>query len=385
MTDKEKDPNEGLAQDAALATEIKDADARRAEQLTYYGGDPDDNDGDLAKADRGNIIGDDDASEQSGSVQDSETEVEADADDSDADDGETESEDDDGVAAKAAGKDGKDEVEEVEEAEEAEEEEEEEVEDTDKKDSGIPRHRFNEVNRRMKAAEAQLVALKNTDKAKEAAKAETYDFEVAEEKYMSLLLDGKTKEAGQLRKEIRAAEKEDFVSEATVKAASRIDMTTAERTLDSLTREAESMFPIFNQDSENFSPQAVSKTLTWMRGYQAEGMSADNAFVAALADAIEIYKLDPGFDTKSPGDKDTKGKDTKVVDIKKGKTVVKKEPIKKVAEKIKASKQQGRSPAGEGKNSDAAGAVVPNLDQMSDDEIDALPAATLRRLRGDFM
>ena len=58
---KDKDPNEGLADDATLATDIKDEEARKDEQLEYFGGDKDDLDSeDFSAADRGDVVVDDD-------------------------------------------------------------------------------------------------------------------------------------------------------------------------------------------------------------------------------------------------------------------------------------------------------------------------------------
>ena len=50
---KDKDPNEGLADDAVLATDLGDVEARTAEQQTYYGGDPEEDTEDLGALDRG--------------------------------------------------------------------------------------------------------------------------------------------------------------------------------------------------------------------------------------------------------------------------------------------------------------------------------------------
>ena len=54
MAGKDKDPNEGLAKDASLATDLGDESKRTAEQLEYYGGDLDKDDTeDLSSLDRG--------------------------------------------------------------------------------------------------------------------------------------------------------------------------------------------------------------------------------------------------------------------------------------------------------------------------------------------
>lgn len=376
MAGKKKDPNEGLADDASLATDLGDEDERKAEQLAYYGGDNDD-DIDLDEnADRGDNIPDDKEDTDRGDEVDEESEEsEEKSEDSEeeADDAEEEqvSADDDEEA------DAEDESADDDDQEDSEDDEvEEEDEEPAPKEKGIPRHRFNEVNERMRKAEAKIASLEAIDKAAEDAAVDKFDFDEAEESYMALLLDGKTKEAGAKRREIREAEKSEFKAEAVQESTASVSVTQMEQAVDSLSKEAERMFPAFDENSDDFNPQAVSKTLTFMRGYQADGMGADDAFVAALADTIEIF----GLDTESQSDEesgDTAGKT--------GKTVTKKKAKADVKKKLDLAKKQGKSPAGEGKGSADVGAAVVDVETLTEDEIDALPAAQLARLRGDFI
>lgn len=360
---KKVDPNEGLAADAVLAEDLGDVAARQKEQLAYYGGDDDDADLDEA-ADRGdNIEEESDSGDRGDELKeesDSEEEGAGDGDESEEESGDEEAEDE--AADDDDQEDSADDV----------EEDEEEEEPAPKKEKGIPRARFNEVNTRMRQAEADLAALRAQKAAGESAAVEKFDFDAAEDEYMSLLLDGKTKDAGAKRREIREAEKADFKAEAKAETLEDVDTGHMERLVNSLSHEAEKMFPAFNQDSDDFNPAAVSKALTFMKGYQSDGMTPDDAFVAALADTIEIF----GLDTESLSDD---------VTPKGGKTVTKRAPITKTKEKIAASKRQGKSPAGEGKGSADVGAAVVDVNQLSEEEMDSLPAATLARLRGDFM
>ena len=56
-------------------------------------------------------------------------------------------------------------------------------------------------------------------------------------------------------------------------------------------------------------------------------------------------------------------------------------------DKTKAAlKDKAHTPiAGEGASSDSTGAVVPDVYNMSDDELDAIPAKMLARMRGDIV
>jgi hypothetical protein len=140
--------------------------------------------------------------------------------------------------------------------------------------------------------------------------------------------------------------------------------------LNSLTSQASQMYPIFDDTSDQYDQVATQKVLTFMRGYLSDGsMTPSDAFVAALADGIELYNLDA--DPEPQPELDTKP--------------TKKAPKKATKEKIKLAEKAAKSPAGHGKASTDAGAVVPDIEKMSDAEIDALPAETIARLRGDFV
>lgn len=389
---KAKDPAEGLEDDASKGIEIKDPDQRRADQLEYFGGDPETEDEleDLTKLDRGDGLeevkdddrGDDvsedsdeeESEEESKDDEEGEGEDETEGSEGDSADEETEDEDSD-----EGDKDGAESDEDESEDDEPAAEDDVEEEEEEEKPVGIPRKRFNEVNQRMKDAEAELIALRAEKTAGKEAAEETFDFDAAEDEYMVLLLDGKTKEAGGKRREIRAAEMEQFKSETAEETTTLVDEKAMTRVLKGLSGEAEKMFPIFDPDSENFNPDAVGKVLTFMKGYELGGMPSDDAFVTGLADAMEIYNLvQSDEETESQGDE-------KKEDEKPGKKVTKKAPITKVAEKIAASKQQGKSPAGQGDGSSDRGAVAPNIEDMTDEEMDALPPEMLARMRGDLL
>ena len=355
MTGKVDDPNEGLADDAVLATDLGDEDERRTEQLAYYGGDGDEIEVD--EADRGDVvIPEDDDGEEADDADEPKEEPS----------GEEEVQGDDDDADEAEGED--------EAVDESDDDDSEGDEDpAPKPDKGIPRHRFNEVNQRMRDAEAENASLRAEREAGKVETVDKFDFDAAEEEYMGLLLDGKTKDASAARRVIREAEKAEIKAEARAETMTEVDSTHAERVLNALTTEAENLFPQFDAKAAEFDPAIVAKTVTFMRGYQAQGETPDDAFISALADSIEFFGLD---DTESLGN---------VVTPKTGKTVTKKDPIRKVKEKIAASKRAVKPLADAGQGSADAGTVIPDIDQMSEDELDALPESMLARMRGDIL
>lgn len=372
--DTEADPNEGLADDAAEATDLGDESERRKQQLEYYGGEDDDLDYEsFEDVDRGDVLEeeeDDDEEKEEEQATEDEDESAAEEDDSDEDD---DSEDDD-ASDDESGDDGDEE--DAEESEDSDADDDDvESEDTPKSDQRIPIGRFNEVNERMKAAERRLAELENQEDAAEQVQKESYDFDKAESEYQELLLDGKVPEATSKRKEIRSAEHELWKQETKQETIQDVNHAEMERELNELTGQAAKMYPTFDDASADFDPVATNKVLTFMRGYVGE-MEPDDAFVAALSDVIDIYGLDTKYGYTE--DEATEKPAEKPAAKKKGSK-------KQTKKKIELAEKQVKTPAGQGRASTDSGVVAPDIDKMSDAELEALPEATLARLRGDFV
>lgn len=375
MTTKKVDPNEGLAADATLATDLGDEKQRFLDQIAEMGGEHDDDDDfDATGLDDGSDLNykapeddkkdDDDASKNSDddkSADDSDDDESSDEGDGDEADEADEDEDADADATE----DGTD-------ADEADADE-----DGDQKKpaaktapKGIPKHRFDQVNERAKAAEKELAELKAEKAAGEKTKEDPFDFDAAEKQYLELSLDGDIDAALAKRKEIRAAEHADW--SASTKAATKSDIATEaeDAELVSLSQEAEAMFSVFDPESDDFDQGKLDQVLVYYRGYAASGKASNkgDAFVMALADVVEMHGLDATDEADAdPGPKPTGKKKTG------GK------------KKADAKKNAHQPVAGEGTGSADTGAVVPNINDMTDEEMDALPEKTLARLRGDFI
>ena len=265
-----------------------------------------------------------------------------------------------------------------EDADPVEEEEEEEKAPTPKKDEeqGIPRWRFNEVNERAKAAEAQLARLRAEEEAEAKAEKAQYDFDASETEYMELLLDGDTSGALDKRKEIDAARKAEWKAESVQEAGLTADEKASQAEIASLAHQAEELYPVFDQNHEDFDPLITTKVKQFYSGYLASPSedikSRGDALVAAMVDVIQLYGLDAryghGEGAKNP-EPEPKPK----------------KAIKKTKQKIDVQKQQAppTGSAGEGAGTGGVGDI--DIENMSDDELDALPEATLARLRGDII
>ncbi len=367
---KQVDPD--LAPDASLATDLGDEEQRRLDQIAHLGGEVDD---DIDNWDPSDL---DDGSDFDPANPTPDNKDEEDDDDSEKDDSEDDADDSDGGDPDSddnAADGDKDEKEEKDPDPEDDDDSDDEGADAEattgkQKIQGIPRHRFNEVNERMKAAEAKIAQLEAEKKAGDEAAEEKFDFDTAEKEYMDLMLDGDTEKALAKRNEIRAAERAEFIAETKNETKQEIAASDEDAELLALSQEATEMFDVFNPDHESFDQALLNRVMVYYRGYSAEeNVSKSDAFVWALSDVIEANNLMPPEDDGKEGD--TEAKPT-------GKT--KKDPKKEEVRK------QAHQPAGtEGTGSNDAGAVAPDVTTMTDEEFDALPAATQAKLRGDIL
>lgn len=359
-------PGDTLAADAALA--VEDTPERRAEQLAHLGGELDDIDEfDAAGLDDGSVLPDDYDElnpAPAASLDDGDTDDKDDSGD-DATPADDTTDDDDGSDAEAVD----DEAEDSDADSDSADADKADASDEAPAPKGIPKHRFDEVNERRKTAEAendQLRAQIAAGKPPE-DEAEAFDFDAAEKEYLDLTLDGDVDEALAKRKEIRAAERAEWTEVTKAETRSDIDLDMENQELLGMSAEAEQMFDVFNPNHEDYNQGMLNKVLTFMRGYETE-MSRADAFVAGIADVVELYDLMP---EEASDEADAPGKPA---------------PKTKTAKKKAELAAKAHIPvAGEGAGSAAAGAVVPNIEDMSDDELDALPEKTLARMRGDIL
>ena len=257
----------------------------------------------------------------------------------------------------------------AEEEVEAEEEptgEDDAEEEADPKSKGIPKYRFDEVNERRKTAEAELEQLRAQLEASKPPeeKEEPFDFNSAEKEYMDLLLDGDVDAALGKRMEIDAAKEARWKYEATQETRQGINAEEEQEELMALGTEAEAMFDVFNPDTQAYDQDKLDKVMVFMAGYEQRGMRRADAFVAALADAVDLFGLQLEDDAPA----------------------AKAAPQKKTDPKKAGLREQAHQPVGkDGAGSADAGAVVPNIFDLSDEEIDALPEKALARMRGDYI
>ena len=190
---------------------------------------------------------------------------------------------------------------------------------------------------------------------------------------MDLLLAGKTKEAGAQRGVIRSAEQSAYLAHANALAPRAVSEGAEQTKIDALIDEYETQFDGFNPKSDDYSEDLMDEVASMYAGYQTTGFTRSEAFKLALDNVVKIYELtEAGFDNKK-GEPDADEK----VDKKSTK-----KPITKIKEKLEAAEKAPANPADAGGEQDDSKRTL-NIEDMTDEELGALPAATLARLRGD--
>ena len=250
------------------------------------------------------------------------------------------------------------------------------------KEPRIPKSRFDEqVGKEREAREAaerraaELERRLSETTAQKEAQAQIDQIETKveelETKYQELLLDGNTKEAAAVMRQIRLAERQI----ATAEAESRASVATARALeadrMDASIARLEANHPEFNPDSESYDPDLVALVLSKQRDFINGGLSPSVAMEKAGKSVADRF-------LKKEAEPENKGLAT-----------VKNDDRTKeaVAKALATQKSQPASMKEVGFDSDKAGekAGLPDVSKMTADEFAALPKATQDRLMGNLV
>ena len=240
----------------------------------------------------------------------------------------------------------------------------------------VPKNRFDEVNARMKNAEKKVEQLEKQletviEEKIEEPEPEPYDYEAKEKEAMEAMLEGDAEKYSRINAEIREAEKAELVREAK-KLASEGDQQLQETlTFEEAAAKIEEKYPSFVEGAEGFNKEAYNELLDLFQGYARSGnYTRVQALQRAAEKAVHMYDIQAA-DEDSPVEEEETRPDN-VVDIKK--------PDIKRKTKV-ADAQPPVMESGAAKESE------PTVDvgSMSDEEYEALPESTKRRLRGDVV
>lgn len=311
-----------------------------------------DDDEDFTNLDRGNDF---EGSEDEDLDEDEEIEEESDEDNEDSDDDESE------------------------ETEEDQDDEDEEEEPAPKsKDVKIPKSRLDkalkqrdELRERSLWLEEQLEKLINISaqpkqQEPQTPPAPTYDFDLAEEQYANLLIEGDTVKAAKLRKEIefeRQKEIRNLIADIKKsnedEVSAKIKSANETEKFNTLIKSYEGKYTFLNADSDDANEEAIDTINALMSGYLAKGNSKSEALKKAVEKVVPMY-------SKETPAKKSLGKERKIEAGKKAANAAKSQPTK-----TKSS------------TSTTIDSSKLNIAKMSERDFAKLTPRELKALRGD--
>ena len=239
----------------------------------------------------------------------------------------------------------------------------------------VPKSRLDEVLAKQRKLQEQLDALTAEKQAPETSSEEPapepYDFDAKEIEYQEHVLNGEPEKAVALRKEIRAAEKIEFEREMGQKFNQHTKQSKEMDALQSAAAKMESKYPMFDQYSSDYNQELTQEVLSLRDAFMAQGTTPADSLEKAVnfvvkSNSIETAEEKATLDAPAPKQSQDQ--------------VAKKR--KEVSKKLKAAETQ--PPDMPGESSSAHGEKVVDISSMTDDEFNALPEATLKRLRGDI-
>ena len=194
--------------------------------------------------------------------------------------------------------------------------------------------------------------------------------ESLEEKYQEQLLDGNTKEAGQIMRQIRHMERQIATAEAEARASQTTAQALEGERMELAIARLEADYPEFNTASENYDADLVSLVLAKQKAYVSAGDSPSRAMIKA---GEEVAKR---FLTKAASE-DAKGL---------AKAAENDRQKQAVGKALSAQRAQPASMKETGMDSDTRGEKgLPDVSKMSADDFAALPEATQARLLGNLV
>ena len=279
---------------------------------------------------------------------------------------------------------------EVEEAEEAVEEvaeqpeeevaelEEEPVPEPKPKAKGqtVPKSRMDEVIAERNELRREMEALKEAQKPAAPA-APAYDFEGKEKQYQELILDGEAEKATALRTEINQKTRESLSAELAQEVETTITRKNEETALQLAADKLQADFPQFNEDSSDYNEALTQEVIDLRDAFIIKGERPVDALAKASGFVIRNHDLS----APAPAEETSTGLAGKAAPAKKSIDEVSKKRAE-VAKKLDAASKQPPELPGESSSSHGEKAV--DISTLSEEEFNALPEATLKRLRGDI-
>lgn len=244
----------------------------------------------------------------------------------------------------------------------------------EKKEHMVPKSRLDEVLQKQKALQKQVDDMKKaTEPSKNAP--DPYNFDEKEREYMNLVLDGKEADAVKLRQEIRIAEKAQLEFEMNEKMQQTVQHNAQATALQAAANELEANFPVFDQNSAEYNEEFTQEVIGLRDAFIMQGFDAVDSLMKASNFVIKTHDLAAPEPATSTLDAPTAPKARQPDEVAKKRA--------EVSKKLKAAEAQ--PPELPGESSASRGEKAIDVTTMSEDEFNALPAATIQRLRGDVL
>jgi len=245
----------------------------------------------------------------------------------------------------------------------------EEVAEPAPKKPMVPKARLDEVLQKQKALQKQLDDMKAAQVPAEDAP-EEYDFGAKELEYQNALLDGEAEKAAALRADIRKAERVQIEYEMTQKMTDTVSNNQQASALQQAASTLEAEFPVFNAKSDEYDEALTQEVIDLRDAFIIKG---DNP-VAALSRAAKFVISENGLVDDTPM-LSTAAAKAATDEVSKKRA--------EVSRKLKVADSQPPEMAGEG--AAVRGESALDVSNLSEEEFNALPEATLKRLRGDIL
>jgi hypothetical protein len=240
----------------------------------------------------------------------------------------------------------------------------------------VPKSRMDEVIAERNELRREMEALKEAQKPAAPA-APAYDFEGKEKQYQELILDGEAEKATALRTEINQKTRETLSAELAQEVETTITRKNEETALQLAADQLQSDFPQFNEDSSDYNEALTQEVIDLRDAFIIKGERP----VDALAKASDFVIRNHDLSAPAPEEETSTGLAGKAAPAKKNVDEVSKKRAE-VAKKLDAASKQPPELPGESSSSHGEKAV--DISTLSEEEFNALPEATLKRLRGDI-
>ena len=264
----------------------------------------------------------------------------------------------------------------------------------DKRESSIPRSRFDEVNERRKIAEAtmarqaeELEALRaaskqgqqQQDQAEEqGAKVVEFDFEAKEGEYLDAVMEGDTDKAKSIRREINTALTTQIRQNSLAEARELVRAESQQQRVSEAAEAVISAYPLLDSTSKDADQDAIADVVDLRDTYIRRGKDPVQAMIDAANKVARMNGWKPADENSGDGDDDSDGNNTRQAPKNGSRTEDRR--AQSVSRGAAAQRNQPDIRSGVGQRVKEG---TLDVSKMSDDEFERLSETEKSRLRGD--